>query len=135
MFRLHTVKWSNSKFQTIHFGVITQFNFIWPIDRNLSDATTLGYSKPENNGNEGVLHIPQSSSLTGTSPSDFLMSYPGHSFREFYPSAEKQSVYSTAPADWAIYRVNVKTVIFQIIQFSISTLFRCQNSSISSNSV
>ena len=29
------------------------------------------------------------------------MSYPGHSLREFYPSAEKHSVYSTAPADWA----------------------------------
>ena len=30
------------------------------------------------NGNEGVLHIPQSPSITGTSPSDCLMSYPGH---------------------------------------------------------
>ena len=31
------------------------------------------------------------------------MSYPGHSFGVgvAYPSAEKQSVYSTAPADWA----------------------------------
>ena len=45
------------------------------------------------------------------------------------------SVYSTAPTDLAIHRVNVKTVLFQIIQFSISTQFRCQNSSISSNSV
>ena len=26
---------------------------------------------------------------------------PGYSFGESYPSAEKQSVYSTAPADWA----------------------------------
>ena len=32
------------------------------------------------------------------------------------------------------YRVNVKTVLFQIIQFSICTQFKCQNSSISSNS-
>ena len=31
--------------------------------------------------------------------------------------------------------VNVKTVLFQIIQFSISTEFRCQNSSILNNSV
>ena len=28
---------------------------------------------------EGVLCIPQSSSITGTSPWDYLMSYPGHS--------------------------------------------------------
>ena len=35
------------------------------------------------------------------SPSDFLVSYPGDSLRESYPSAEKQSMYSTAPADWA----------------------------------
>ena len=35
------------------------------------------------------------------------------------PSAEKQSVYSTAPADWAIDRVNDITVSFSIIQFSI----------------
>ena len=52
-----------------------------------------------------------------------------------YPSAEKQSVYSTAPANWAIHRVNIKTVLFQIIQFSISTEFKCQNSSILNNSV
>ena len=29
------------------------------------------------------------------------MSYPGHSLGESYPSAEVQSVYSTAPVDWA----------------------------------
>ena len=28
------------------------------------------------------------------------MSYPGHSLGASYPSAEKQSVYSTAQADW-----------------------------------
>ena len=31
------------------------------------------------NGNEGVLRIPQSSSIAGTSPSDYLVSYLGHS--------------------------------------------------------
>ena len=30
-------------------------------------------------GNEGVLRIPQSSSITKTSPSDCLVLYPGHS--------------------------------------------------------
>ena len=52
-----------------------------------------------------------------------------------YLSAEVQSVYSTAQANWAMHRVNVKTVLFQTIQFSISTQFGCQNSSILSNSV
>ena len=47
---------------------------IWPIDRTLSGATTLGQSGPGTNDNEGVLHIPQSSSF-GASPWDCLMSY------------------------------------------------------------
>ena len=52
----------------------------------------------------GILRIPQSSSITGTSPSDCLVSYPGHSSARggSYLSAEVQSVYSTAPADWAM---------------------------------
>ena len=45
----------------------------------LSDATTLGQSGPESNGNEEVLGSPQSFSITETSPSDCLVSYPGHS--------------------------------------------------------
>ena len=78
----------------------------------------------------------QGLSITGTSPSDCLASYPGHSLGAgSYSSAEVQSVYSTAPADWTIHRVKRQTVLFQIIQFSISTQFRHQNNSISSNSV
>ena len=76
----------------------THFSSIWPIDRTLSGATTLGQSGPGSDGNEGVLHIPQSSNITGASPSDFLVSYRGHSSGEFYPSAEKQSA---PPADGA----------------------------------
>ena len=67
----------------------------------LLGATTLSQSGSGSNSNKGVFHIPQSSSITGTSPSNCLVSYPGHSFGESYPSAEKQLVYSTAPADWA----------------------------------
>ena len=40
------------------------FSSIWPIDRTLSVATTLGQSGPGSNGSEGVLHIPQSTSIT-----------------------------------------------------------------------
>ena len=53
---------------------------IWHIDRTLAGATTPGQSWPESNGNESVLCIPQSSSITGASPSDCFMSYPGHLF-------------------------------------------------------
>ena len=63
-------------------------------------------------GNEGVLRIPQSSSIAGTSPSDCLVSYPGH-------SAEKHSVHSTAPADWAM-NVGIKYPLYFVY---ISTFF------------
>ena len=76
----------------------TQFSSIWPIDRILSGATTLGQSGPGSIGNEGVLRILQSFSITGTSPLDCLVSWTGHS-GESYASAEIQLVYSTAPAD------------------------------------
>ena len=42
-------------------------------------------------------------SITGASSSDCLVSYPGYSLGESYSSAEKQSAYSAAPADWAIF--------------------------------
>ena len=80
------------------------------MDRALSGATMRGQSGPGSNGNEGVLHIPQGPSITGTSPSDCLVSYPGHLSGEgSYPSAEVQSVYSTAPDDWAKYLKCVQT--------------------------
>ena len=56
---------------------------IWPLDRTLSGATTMG--GPGGNGNEGVIYISQSSSITGTSPSDCLVSYPGHSLGKVLP--------------------------------------------------
>ena len=40
----------------------------------------LGHSGPGSNGNEGVLYIPQSPSISRNSPSDCLVSYPGHLF-------------------------------------------------------
>ena len=76
---------------------------IWPIDWTLSSATIPGLSRPGSDVNDRVLCIPQSSSITGSSPSDCLMSYLGHSLRggESYASVEIQSMYSTAQADWA----------------------------------
>ena len=58
---------------------------IKPIDRALSGATTPGQSGPGSDGNEGVLRILQSSSTVGTSPSDCLVSYPGHSLGGVLP--------------------------------------------------
>ena len=45
----------------------------------LSDATSLGPSGPGIDGNEGVLHVPQSSRITGTSLSGCLVTYPRYS--------------------------------------------------------
>ena len=64
--------------QTIQFSISMQFSFILPIDRTLSGVTTSCHGGPGSDGNEGVLHIPQCSSITGISPSDCLVSYPGH---------------------------------------------------------
>ena len=41
---------------------------IWPVAETLSGATTPGQSAPGSDDNEGVLHIPQSSNITGASP-------------------------------------------------------------------
>ena len=65
-------------FQTIQFSISTLFSFVRPIEKTLSGATTLGHSGPESGGNEGVLCIPQSSSITWVSSSDCLVLEPGH---------------------------------------------------------
>ena len=78
-------------------------------------------------GNEGVLHISQSSSIIGTSPSGCLVSYAWHSLGEFYPSAEKQPAYSTASADWATNYIVTHKKINQI-QYSLNeSPMRCSS--------
>ena len=82
-----------------------------PKIRPLSGATTPGQSGPGSDGNEGVLCIPQSSSIIGTLPSDCLVSYPGHSLvGGAYPSEEKQSVYSIALVDWATQQMKIEQI-------------------------
>ena len=49
----------------------------------LSGATTPGQNEPGSDGSEGILRIPQSSSITESSPSDCLVSYLGHSWGVF----------------------------------------------------
>ena len=98
-------------FQVIQFSNSILFSSTWPMNRTLSDATTLGQNGPRSNGNEEVHCIPKNSSIIGTSPSNCLVSYPGHLLGVgYYPSAEVQSVYFTAPASWAI-------IIYDITSF------------------
>ena len=60
-------------FQTIQFNVNKKFSSISPIDRTLLGATTLCQSEPGNDGNEGVLCIPQSFGITDASLPDCLV--------------------------------------------------------------
>ena len=55
----------------------------------LSGTTTPGQKKSRSNGNEGLICIHQSSSTTGASLSDCLVSYPRYSLGGgSYPCAE-----------------------------------------------
>ena len=81
-------------FLIIQFSAL--FSSIWPIDRTLSGATTLG-----SDGNKGVFRILPNSSTAGPSPSDSFVCYSGRSLGESHPSTERQSVYSIVLADWA----------------------------------
>ena len=103
-------------FNTIQFSIIKQFSSIWPIDSTLSGAATSGLNWPASDGNEGVILIPQGSCITGTSPIDYFVSYPGHSLVGSYPSAEKRSVYSTAPADWTTFSKDITPKVKMIVQ-------------------
>ena len=82
-----------------------------PIDRALSGATTPGQSGPVSDGNKGILRIPQSSSITRTSPSDCLVLYSGHPLGGSYSSVEKQLEYSTASANWEIVTLILKQIL------------------------
>ena len=95
-------------FQAVQFSISTQFSSIWPIDRTLSGATTPGQSGTGSNGNEGVLLIPESNSITGTSPSDCLVSHPGHSLGKSYPPAEEPT--EQGDNDW--WRINIDQLTF-----------------------
>ena len=67
-------------FQTIQLSINKQFRSIWPIHRTISGATTPSQGGSGSDGNEEALSIPQISSITGASPSDYLVSYPGTLF-------------------------------------------------------
>ena len=51
-------------YKKMQFSISRQFSSIWPIDRILSSATTLGHNGPGRNSIKGVFCIPQSFSIT-----------------------------------------------------------------------
>ena len=68
--------------QTIQFIKSIQFSSIQPIDRALFGATIPGQS--DLGAMQGDLCITQIPSINGTSPSDCLVSYPGHSLWDVF---------------------------------------------------
>ena len=94
------------------------------MNRVLSGATTSGQNKPWSVRNKRILCIPQTSSITRASPSDCFVSYSGYSMEKYYPSAEMQSVYSTASADWAtnscvkIIYITYKYIIMELLMLN-----------------
>ena len=88
-----------------------QFSCIEPIDRTLSGATTPGQNGPRSDGNEGVIHIPQSSNITKASLIKCLVSYTGHFLEESYQfSREAVSVFCSTLSvqnDLSIYKLNI----------------------------
>ena len=99
-----------------------------PLIGSLSGATNSDQSGTESDGNKEVLHIPQSSSIIGASPSDCSVLYPGHFLGELYLSAEMQSVYSTTPANCAsaarVVVVSELTVPNIVSEFHLDFLLR-----------
>ena len=68
---LHIVKWSNSHLLALNLTLL--------------GATTPGKSGPGSEDNKGVFPISQSSSITGASPWDCIVCYPGPSLVEILP--------------------------------------------------
>ena len=94
-------------FQTIQFSISTQLKCqtvqFEPKKRNLPSAITFCLCGPGTDGNECVLLIHQSSSITGASLSGCFVTNPEHLFKESYSSAEMLSVHSAAPTDLATF--------------------------------
>ena len=86
-------------FQAIQFSISTQFSSILPTDRTLSGVTTPGQSGPGSDGYEEVLRFPQTSSITGTSASDCLVSYQDTRGGSLIPLAEMQCILQPHPTD------------------------------------
>ena len=87
-------------FQTIGFSIQKQFHFkqfsLVLFDPKIG-PNQVGQSGPASNGNEGAPRIPQNSSITRTSPSDCLVSYPGHLLEGSFTPQQRCSWYILQP--------------------------------------
>ena len=96
---------------------------IWPTDRTLSGATTPSQSGTWGNGNEGVLHIPQSSNA-GASPSDGLISYLEHLFGGDITPQQRCSQCILQPHLTGLYQDrNKQGIFFKIIPSNTGGVF------------
>ena len=94
----------------------------------LSGATTPGQSQPGSHDNVGVLCIPQSSSIIGTSPLDFLVSYTGHSLDGVLPHCRKAVGVFYSPADWATWDSHKKMLLFKKGKKSETSVLKIESS-------
>ena len=103
---------------------------IWHIDRTLWGATTPGQSGSERDGNERVLHIPQSSSITGDLSSDCLVSYQDTRWGSFTPLQRGiQCILQPLPS-WLGHKKKSKpnqSNIYKRIKFVIRTWYAFQS--------
>ena len=76
-------------------------SYICSIDRTLSSASIPSQSGPERDGNEGVLHIPLNCRVSQAWLSECLVSIRTLFGWGLTHQTDMQSVYSTAPVDWA----------------------------------
>ena len=95
--RVTCIKFTDSYNSPLQFSISTLFSSIWLIDWTLSGAPTPDQSGPGTDGSEGVLCIPQSSINTGISPSNYLVSYPGHSMGRGLTSLQRCNQYILQP--------------------------------------
>ena len=83
--KVHRLNLKTALFQVILFGISTQFSSIWLKNWTLSRATTPGYNESGVDGNKRIVRIPQRFSITGASPSGYLVLYPEYSLAGVLP--------------------------------------------------
>ena len=82
------------------------------MDKTLPGANSPGQSGPGSNGNEWLLRIPQSSSITGTSPLDGSVPFSGHSLGESHPLEKSRRCIKKGlnPQILPVYVLNITTI-------------------------
>ena len=78
------------------------------MDRTISGATNPGQRGPRSDSNKGILHISPKIKHYWNLTIRLFSVISRNSFGGSFPSTEKQSVYSTAPANWANFQLLLK---------------------------